>query len=89
MLRALSIKFDAPFADLAQETIEEGVFHIIPRCRRVPWHCRFGREDDSIRVGMIDPRDIEMRHFLKASWRTHHSACDHDCGLAKALAQYK
>ncbi|MEK7122870.1 MAG: ATPase, T2SS/T4P/T4SS family, partial [Patescibacteria group bacterium] len=88
---ALSIKFDAPFADLAQETIEEGVFHIIPQVVAASRGIvAFGHEDDSIRVGMIDPRDIEMRHFLEK--RLGAPIIPHVItivGLAKALAQYK
>lgn len=81
----------APFVDLTTETVEEGVFHLIPQVvAESKGIIAFGRHEDGIAVGMIDPRDIEMRHFLeKRLGENIVPYCITIRGLQKALAQYE
>lgn len=80
-----------PFADLTKETIEESVFFMIPQIvSESNGVVAFGREQNGISVGMIDPEDLSMRHLLEK--RFGEPILLHVItpkGLAKALAHYK
>lgn len=87
----LSEFYAVPFADLQQETIEEGVFNIIPQIvSESQGVVAFGREPEGVKIGMIDPADLSMRHMLEKRLGepiipmviTPH-------GLAAALAKYE
>lgn len=83
--------FGVPFADLTKETIEESVFFMIPQIvSESNGVVAFGRDADGIKVGMIDPEDIPMRHLLEKRFGEPiilYSISPK--GLAKALAYYK
>lgn len=83
--------FGVAYADLTKETIEEGVFHLIPQVvSEAKGVVAFGRQEEGIKIGMIDPRDLPMRHFLEK--RLGEPVVVYGItprGLAKALAQYE
>lgn len=87
----LSKAFGVPYTDLTKETIEEGVFHLIPQVvSESKGVVAFGRQVEGIKIGMIDPRDLPMRHFLEK--RLGEPVVVYGItprGLAKALAQYE
>lgn len=87
----LSEEYAVPFADLQVETIEEGVFNLIPQivCES-QGVVAFQRTPEGVKVGMLDPSDLGMRHMLEKRLDdpvvpvviTPH-------GLAKALSKYE
>lgn len=87
----LSEEYAVPFADLQVETIEEGVFNLIPQivCES-QGVVAFQRTSEGVKVGMLDPSDLGMRHMLEKRLDdpvvpvviTPH-------GLAKALSKYE
>lgn len=86
----LSKKYSVPFVDLQKETIEENIFHMIPQVvAESHGIVAFGREKDGIKVGMMDPEDLSMRHLLEK--RLGESVIPYAItphGLRKALTQY-
>ncbi len=87
----LSEEYGVPFADLQVETIEEGVFNLIPQIvSESQGVVAFQRTPEGVKVGMIDPNDLTMRHMLEKRLDdpilplviTPH-------GLAKALSKYE
>lgn len=83
--------FGVVFADLTKETIEEGVFHMIPQVvAESQGVVAFGRQEEGVRVGMLDPRDLEMKHFVeKRLGEPIVPVLITLRGLAKALTQYE
>lgn len=87
----LSEEYAVPFADLQIETIEEGVFNLIPQivCE-AQGVVAFQRTPEGVKVGMLDPSDLAMLHMLEKRLDdpvlpvviTPH-------GLAKALSKYE
>lgn len=86
----LSKKYSVPFADLQKETIEENIFHMIPQVvAESRGIVAFGREQSGIKVGMMDPEDLPMRHHLEKRLGEPvivYVITPH--GLRKALTQY-
>lgn len=86
-----SKKYATPFADLTKESIEEGVFHLIPQIvSESKGIVAFGRDQTGIKVGMIDPSDLSMKHLLEKRLGeplTYFVITPK--GLKKALAQYQ
>lgn len=86
-----AVKEQTPLVDLAKETIEEGVFHRIPQIvAEKKGVVAFGRQEEGIKVGMIAPDDLPMRHFLEK--RLGEPIVVYKItpeGLSKALAQYE
>ncbi|MEK7648945.1 MAG: GspE/PulE family protein [Patescibacteria group bacterium] len=80
-----------PFVDLVKETIEENVFYLIPQIvSEASGVVAFGRGAEGIRVGMIDPEDLSMRHLLEKRFGEPIIVyVITPKGLAKAVAQYK
>lgn len=83
--------FNIPFIDLTKETIEEEAFHMIPQVvSEVNGVVAFSRQPEGIKVGMIDPEDISMRHLLEKRFgEPIIPFVIMPKGLAKALVQYK
>ncbi|MBI4252819.1 type II/IV secretion system protein [Candidatus Uhrbacteria bacterium] len=88
---ALSKALGSSFCNLKAEHVDEGVFHLIPQVVAASRGIiAFGREKEGISVGMIDPRDLEMRHFLEKRLSEPIIPCVITLGgLSKALKEYK
>lgn len=88
---ALSKQMGVPFRNLKKETIDEGVFHLIPQVVAASRGIvAIAHEKEGVAVGMIDPRDIEMRHFLEKRLGEPITPCVITLsGLSKALEEYK
>src|SRR3989338_32255 len=63
--RLLSEEADIPFVVLENEKIDDEVFRLVPelvaRKKRV---VAFGRDDEGIRLAMVDPPDLETIHLV-------------------------
>ena len=63
--RLLSEEADIPFVVLGNEKIDDEVFRLVPelvaRKKRV---VAFGRDDEGIRLAMVDPTDLETIHLV-------------------------
>ncbi len=87
----LSKKYTIPWADLMKENIEEGVFHLVPQIvSEAKGVVAFGRDQAGIKVGMIDPDDLSMKHLLeKRLGEPLQYFVITPKGLKKAVAQYQ
>ncbi len=87
----LSEAYGVPFADLQKETIEEGVFNMIPQIvSQGKGIVAFQRSVDGIKVGMVDPTDLQMKYLLEKRLGEEilpHVITPH--GLRKALSKYE
>ncbi|MBI4599895.1 type II/IV secretion system protein [Candidatus Uhrbacteria bacterium] len=88
---ALSEEYGVPFVDLQQETIEEGVFNMIPQIvSETQGVVAFQRTAEGVKVGMSNPRDSAMRHMLeKRIGEPIVAVVITPRGLAKALSKYE
>jgi type IV pilus assembly protein PilB len=63
--RLLAEDADIPFVELGKENIDEEVFRLIPeRVARKKRVVAFGRDEDGIRLAMVDPTDLETIHSI-------------------------
>ena len=69
--QAMAEFFSVPYVDLKKERIEERVFGKIPelvaKSRGV---IAFAREEDLVKVGMVNPKDLEIIHLLEKKFGT-------------------
>jgi type IV pilus assembly protein PilB len=87
----LSEEFGIPFADLQKETIEEGVFNLIPQIvSQSQGVVAFQRSAEGVKIGMRDPSDLSLRHMLeKRIGEPIVPLVITPRGLAKALSKYE
>ena len=58
------------FVNLRQEKIDEAVLNLIPEIvAKSKGIIAFSKEKDKIKIGMIDPRDLEMQHILEKRFK--------------------
>jgi type IV pilus assembly protein PilB len=64
--QAIAEFFKVPYVDLKKERMEEGIFGKIPELvassRGV---IAFSKSDDGVKVGMVNPKDLEIIHLLE------------------------
>jgi len=63
-LMAESLGF--PFVELRKESVDQELLSLIPELvARSKGVIAYGRKDDSVKVGMVNPKDIETRHMIE------------------------
>ncbi|MBI2052828.1 MAG: type II/IV secretion system protein [Candidatus Ryanbacteria bacterium] len=64
--RLIAEELGVPFANIFEEKIDEAVLTSIPELvARTRGVIAFAQDKDGVRIGMLDPKDIELIHFVE------------------------